>query len=174
MIQEKGWVHTNQTKNDGAVGNTLEDLLEIPENNLAIANTVDWELKAQRKHTTSMITLCHLTPHSRKPRGFFRKILLPNYGWAHDEAGKKYGIDEMSFRATISGLNYTERGIKAIVNSINRTIDIVLNPLRVEAKHEEWLKRASNFHGMEEKVVAFYNFDDVKKKSSLKLEILSM
>ncbi len=44
--QALGWVHTSRSKNDGAVGNTLEDLLEIPENNLAIANTVDWELKA--------------------------------------------------------------------------------------------------------------------------------
>lgn len=48
-IQQLGWVNTKRSKNDGAVGNTLEDLLEIPENNLAIANTVDWELKAQRK-----------------------------------------------------------------------------------------------------------------------------
>ena len=37
VIKDNGWVHTNRSKNDGAVGNTLEDLLEIPENNLAIA-----------------------------------------------------------------------------------------------------------------------------------------
>ena len=66
-IKKKCWVHTNRSKNDGSVGNTLEDLLEIPENNLAIANTVDWELKAQRKKTGSLITLFHQDPKPRKP-----------------------------------------------------------------------------------------------------------
>ena len=80
-IRRKGWIHTNRSKNDGAVGNTLEDLLEIPENNLAIANTVDWELKAQRKSTGSMITLFHIDPQPRKPESVVTRIILPNYGF---------------------------------------------------------------------------------------------
>ena len=53
---------TIDTRNDGAVGNTLESLLGIPENNLPIPNTQEWELKGQRLHTTSLTTLKHIEP----------------------------------------------------------------------------------------------------------------
>src|SRR5688500_966869 len=138
-IQNRNWIHTNRSKNDGAVGNTLEDLLEIPENNLAIANTVDWELKAQRKKTSSMITLFHLDPHPRKPESVVARVLLPNYGWAHKEAGKKHPANEMSFRATLNGSTYTDRGIKISVDSVNRRVNIVFNPKHCNARHKEWL-----------------------------------
>src|SRR3989338_2620915 len=128
-IRRKGWIHTNRSKNDGAVGNTLEDLLEIPENNLAIANTVDWELKAQRKSTGSMITLFHIDPQPRKPESVVTRIILPNYGWSHKEAGKKYPKTEMSFRATLNGVSYTDRGFKLNVESVRRTVEIVFNQI---------------------------------------------
>ena len=53
---------TVDTRNDGAVGNTLESLLGIRENNLPIPNTREWELKGQRSHTSSLITLKHIEP----------------------------------------------------------------------------------------------------------------
>ena len=53
-IYAKGWIKNNRGNNDGAVGNTLEDLLEIPENNLPIPNAAEWELKAQRSDTSSL------------------------------------------------------------------------------------------------------------------------
>ncbi len=53
---------TRNTRNDGAVGNTLENLLGIVENNLPIPNTQEWELKGQREHTSSLITLKHMEP----------------------------------------------------------------------------------------------------------------
>ena len=55
-IKEMGWIRTKRPRNDGAVGNTLEDLLEITENNLPITNAAEWELKAQRKNTSSLDT----------------------------------------------------------------------------------------------------------------------
>ena len=51
-IYAKGWIKNVRGRNDGAVGNTLEDLLGIPENNLPIPNAAEWELKAQRAETT--------------------------------------------------------------------------------------------------------------------------
>src|SRR3989344_3775733 len=123
-IKKKGWVHTNRSKNDGSVGNTLEDLLEIPENNLAIANTVDWELKAQRKKTGSLITLFHQDPKPRKPESVVARLLLPKYGWAHKEAGQKYTTNEMSFRQTLTGNRFTDRRFKVNVNSVARRIEI--------------------------------------------------
>lgn len=164
QIQKQDWVHTNRSKNDGAVGNTLEDLLEIPENNLAIANTVDWELKAQRKKTTSMVTLFHIDPHPRKPESVVANIILPYYGWKHKEAGKKYQGNEMSFRATLNGQTYTDRGIKLNVDSVKRKVNIVFNPLKVDERHSQWNRRVMRYHGNEEKVIAFWNFDDLQKK----------
>lgn len=47
-IEAMGWIENYRGKNDGAVGNILEDLLGIEENNLPIPNAAEWELKAQR------------------------------------------------------------------------------------------------------------------------------
>ncbi len=163
-IRKQGWVHTNRTKNDGAVGNTLEDLLEIPENNLAIANTVDWELKTQRKKTSSLITLFHIDPQPRKPKSVVANIILPKYGWAHKEAGKKYALNEKSFRATLNGITYTDRGIKLKVNSIKRNVDIIFNPSKTDKRHNIWLKKVVEYHGRNEKVIASWSFDDLQKK----------
>ena len=163
-IQKRGWIHTNRSKNDGAVGNTLEDLLEIPENNLAIANTVDWELKAQRKNTSSLITLFHIDPEPRKPESVVSKLLLPRYGWPHKESGKKYPKGEMSFRVTLNGKTYTDRGFKISVNSVSRTVDIVFNPEKTDERHNDWLKSVRIFHGNEEKIIAYWKFDNLQKK----------
>ena len=46
-IRQRGWILSGRHGNDGAVGNTLEDLLGIEENNLPIPNAAEWELKAQ-------------------------------------------------------------------------------------------------------------------------------
>jgi hypothetical protein len=54
-IRNQGWIPTRRKNNDGGVGNTLEDLLGIEENNLPIPNAAEWELKAQKKDTTSQL-----------------------------------------------------------------------------------------------------------------------
>jgi hypothetical protein len=82
----------------------LEDLLEIKENNLPIPNANEWELKTQRIHTTSLTTLFHSEPSPRAIR-FVPQVLLPQYGWKHQEAGGAYPLTEMSFRQTIHGLS---------------------------------------------------------------------
>lgn len=169
-IKKLGWVHTNRSKNDGAVGNTLEDLLEIPENNLAIANTVDWELKTQRKKTASLITLFHQDPKPRKPKSVVANLLLPRYGWQHKEAGKKYSKEEMSFRATLTGNKFTNRGFKINVNSVNRKIELFFDPEKVDIqKHASWLKDVLKHQKKESKVLAFWDFDELNKKCAGKI-----
>ena len=88
-IRSLGWIQSHRNvHNDGAIGNTLEDLLGITENNLPLPNAAEWELKTQRKGTTALLTLFHLEP---SPRGLhIADYLLANYGWKHKEAGKKY------------------------------------------------------------------------------------
>jgi len=99
----------NRQGNQGSVGNTLEDLLGIEENNLPIPNASEWELKAQRKNTTSLTTLFHCEPSPRAIK-FVPQILLLKYGLKHQEAGIKYPENEMSFRQTISGKSRSDRG----------------------------------------------------------------
>ena len=86
-IASKGWIksvkETKDTRNDGAVGNTLETLFDIKENNLPIPNASEWELKGQRSHTSSLVTLKHSEP-SPTALKFVSNILLPYYGWKHN------------------------------------------------------------------------------------------
>ncbi len=85
-IYAQGWILNYRGNNDGAVGNILEDLLGIPENNLPIPNAAEWELKAQRAETTSLLTMFHMEP-SPRALSVVPNILLLKYGWAHSEAG---------------------------------------------------------------------------------------
>lgn len=118
-VFEQGWhksiKDTVDTRNDGAVGNTLEDLLGIEENNLPIPNAQEWELKGQRKHTSSLITLKHMEPSPRAAK-IVPSILLPLYGWQHKQAGTRYPETEMSFRSTTSADTFTNRGFRIVVD----------------------------------------------------------
>ena len=125
-IAAQGWhksvKETKDTRNDGAVGNTLETLLGIKENNLPIPNAREWELKGQRSHTSSLITLKHLEP-SPTAIGIVSNILLPLYGWKHKQAGLKYPASEMSFRSTTSAKEFTKRGFRILPRYISSPVD---------------------------------------------------
>lgn len=56
-IRSRGWIKNARPGNAGSIGNTLEDLLGIEENNLPIPNAVEWELKCQKANTSSLTTL---------------------------------------------------------------------------------------------------------------------
>jgi len=101
-ISKLGWIPNLRPGNDGGVGNTLEDLLEIKENNLPIPNAAEWELKSHRINSTALNTLFHCEPSPRALK-FVPNILLPKYGWTHQKAGTVYPPNEKSFRQTISG-----------------------------------------------------------------------
>ena len=82
-----GWVPNIRHGNHGGIGNTLEALLGIKENNLPIPNAAEWELKAQRINSTSLTTLFHIEPSPRAMR-FVPQILLPKYGWDTRKQGR--------------------------------------------------------------------------------------
>jgi hypothetical protein len=170
-IKNKGWIKTKRPGNDGGIGNTLEDLLGISENNLAIANTVDWELKTQRKDTGSLVTLFHLDPEPRKPVTIVAKHVLPIYGWKHQEAGKKYPKTEMSFRATLTGNRITDRGFSIKVNSIKSRVELVFDSNKTDDRHKKWLK--STLLKLGEKSVtpiAYWTFESLQKKCAGKIK----
>ncbi len=78
-IAKQGWIPNARHGNIGGIGNTLEDQLEIKENNLPIPNAAVWELKTQRINTTSLTTLFTL---KRPPvlSGLFPRCFCLNMG----------------------------------------------------------------------------------------------
>jgi hypothetical protein len=138
-IRDMGWIENRRPGNAGGIDNTLEDLLGISENNLAIANSGEWELKTHRKGSGSLTTLFHSEPSPRNLR-FVPSILLPKYGWEHEKAGELYPADEMSFRQTINGKSRTDRGFGIIVDRAEDKISISFDYRSVSQRHSEWLK----------------------------------
>ncbi len=165
-IREKGWIPTGRANNDGGVGNTLEDLLGIEENNLPIPNASEWELKAQKRDTTSLITLFHMEPSPRAYK-FVPSILLPQFGWNHQKAGTKYPVDEKSFRQTINAINYSNRGFIVKVDRKQRKIFVDFDYHKIATvDHPEWINTVKN------KILdpkPYWGFDDLYHKAGTKL-----
>jgi len=165
-IRNKGWILSGRPGNDGGVGNTLEDLLGIEENNLPIPNAAEWELKAQKKGTTSLITLFHMEPSPRAYK-FVPEILLPDFGWPHQKAGTIYHKNEMSFRQTINATSYSNRGFIVKVDRNSEKVLITFDMRKIDKEeHPNWYKRVKN------KVLEpqpYWGFQDLFHKAGTKL-----
>ncbi len=167
-IREMGWVPNKRPGNDGGVGNTLEDLLGIEENNLPIPNAGEWEIKAQRLNTSSLLTLFHLEPSPRCLR-LVPKMLLPKYGWLHDQAGKKYPEDERSFRQTITAVRYTDRGFRLFVEEERVVVSFSYEHVDKE-RHAEWLDKIKEDVGLGElSPQPYWGIDELCSKAGTKL-----
>lgn len=175
-IFHQGWhksvKKTSDTRNDGAVGNTLETLLGIEENNLPIPNAREWELKGQRVHTGSLVTLKHIEP---SPTGakIVSSLLLPYYGWKHKKAGIRYPDTEMSFRSTTSSLNYTSRGFRIVVDQEQKKLRFVFNASEADttdAEISDWLKSVKERVGLGPMdPEPYWGFDDLRYKIGSKI-----
>lgn len=168
-ITELGFVPNARRGNTGGIGNTLEDLLGIKENNLPIPNAAEWELKTQRINSSSLTTLFHIEPSPRAIR-FVPQILLPKYGWPHQEDDKKYPKGEMSFRQTIHGKSRSDRGFKVVVDRKERKILISFDAKSVDPRHKKWLqsvKKRVCFGELNPQ--PYWGFDDLEHKAGTKL-----
>ncbi len=164
-----GWVPNARRGNVGGIGNTLEDLLGIKENNLPIPNAAEWELKTQRLNSTSLTTLFHIEPSPRAIR-FVPQVLLPKYGWAHEAAGRLYPKNEMSFRQTIHGNSRSDRGFKVVIDRRERKILISFDARSVDARHKKWLESVKRHVGLGElDPQPYWGFDDLEHKAGTKL-----
>lgn len=164
-----GWVPNARRGNSGGIGNTLEDLLGIKENNLPIPNAAEWELKTQRLNSSSLTTLFHIEPSPRAVR-FVPQVFLTRYGWVHKKAGKKYSKKEMSFRQTIHGHAPSDRGFKVVVDRKNRKVLISFNASTVDCRHRAWLKAVKKKVGLGElSPQPYWGFDDLEYKAGTKL-----
>ena len=168
-IKTRGWIPNARNGNHGGVGNTLEDLLGIKENNLPIPNAAEWELKTQRMGSASLVTLFHSEPSPRAVR-FVPAMLLPKYGWPHKSAGDKYPQSEMSFRQTISANRRSDRGFTVIVDRKSRRLLISFDALAVDTKHAAWLRTVKDRAGIGELgPQPYWGFDDLEHDAGAKL-----
>lgn len=168
-IKSRGWIPNARPGNVGGIGNTLEDLLGIEENNLPIPNAAEWELKSQRAESTSLTTLFHMEPSPRALK-FVPNILLPNYGWKHELAGTTYPANEMSFRQTIHGRERSDRGFMVDIDYSNRKVLISFDASKVNSRHAEWLRMVKNRVGLGElNPQPYWGFDDLNHKAGTKL-----
>ena len=168
-IRKQGWIPNARPGNAGGIGNTLEDLLGIQENNLPIPNAAEWELKTQRADTSSLSTLLHSEPSPTALR-FVPSILLPKYGWKHQQAGIKYPATEKSFRQTINGLSRTDRGFGVVVDRGHRQVEVSFDSGVVDPRHVEWLTSVEQRVGLGElNPQPYWGFDDLFHSAGTKL-----
>jgi hypothetical protein len=101
---------------------------------------------------------------------FVPSILLPNYGWAHKEAGKKYPANEMSFRQTIHAMSRSDRGFMVKVDRKERKVLISFDANAVSERHSEWLEAVQKRIGLGElDPQPYWGFEDLEHKVGSKL-----
>lgn len=99
-IKDIGWIKTHRIGPTG-IGKTLEDLLDITENNVPGPNAHMIELKSARKNAKSMLTLFTKSPLPKKSNS----VLLQRFGY--DARGNK----KLDLHTTVNALGYnTLRG----------------------------------------------------------------
>lgn len=168
-IKASGWIAGSRPGNAGSVGNTLEDLLGIQENNLPIPNAAEWELKTRRMDSDSLVTLFHMEPSPRALR-FVPAVLLPQYGWPHQQAGGQYAPTEMSFRQTITGTAYSDHGFTVVVDHNQNKVLISFDSGAVNFRHSAWLATVAGRVGLHElNPQPYWGFDDLRNKAGTKL-----
>ncbi|MCH3923438.1 MAG: MvaI/BcnI family restriction endonuclease [Bacteroidales bacterium] len=86
-IKKRGFIETQRKNNEsGGIGNTLEDLLGIKENNLNEADFKGIEIKSHRYLNSSVISLFTVAPSQPKSAN---AILREKYGEVRDTSGIK-------------------------------------------------------------------------------------
>lgn len=117
-IKEMGYIQTHRSHDTG-IGKTLEDLLDIPENNWRLPDVGEIELKAKRLESGSMLTLATKSP---MPKGA-NKALFESYKYIDVEG-------HYNLHSTVCGSRENPQGLKAMVlkDSIN-----IYNPNSIEA-----------------------------------------
>ena len=95
-IKEMGYIKTHRGGATG-VGKTLEDILEITENNIAGPNSTMAELKSARKNSTSMLTLFTKSPLPKRANA----NLLERFGY-EGKGGRK------RLETTVNALSFNQ------------------------------------------------------------------
>ena len=106
-IKEQGFIQTNRAGNTG-IGKTLEDLLDIPENNIPLPDIEGVaELKAYRRDAGSMLTLFTLEP-----------LLVMSFGLSF--LISRSPVNRRSYEKRISILANNAEEIETVVKQLGR------------------------------------------------------
>jgi hypothetical protein len=108
QIKKMGFIKTHRCGDTG-IGKTLEDLLEIKENNIPLPDIGEVaELKSYRRSAKSMMTLFTLEPF---PKGGDRdRLLLDNFGYS-----KRDNQRAKELHSTLSNKRYNSQNLKLSV-----------------------------------------------------------
>jgi hypothetical protein len=163
-LANTGWIKSVRPLNSGGIGNTIDSLLGLSENNLPISDTAQWELKTHRIDSPSLLTLFHMEPEPRKEKVVINS-LLPKYGWPD-----QVRANELSFRQTIQATRFSDRGFKlTIFHDIERVV-VQFDPAFVDQRHSEWLKNVITRAGLKPlEPQPFWQFKELFFKASTKL-----
>ena len=166
-IQGKGWVTLTRYRRDrdGGLGNTLEDLLGIPENNIPLADYGEFELKTHRSRSNSLISLFRFEP---KPRPRI-PYLVKNYGWPIP----KYGPKERSLRVDIDAAKFSERGFIAKIDEKLKRVELHFDSNKVPntSSYQEWLQEVKKRVGLGDlNPIPYWTFDELETKIRLKIK----
>lgn len=166
-----GWIEKSRNPNNaGSLGNQLEDLPGIEENNLPVPNASEWELKTQRKHTRAFLTLFHMEPSPTALK--IVSYLLNNFGWKHAEAGKRYDENEKSFRQTLSYHNPTIRGFDLDIDEAEKKVLVTFNMDLIDTALNQWKNILINkkIFKIDESYILYWGFNDLFHKAGIKLK----
>jgi len=162
QVQEMGWTKSLRPLNSGGIGNTIDSLLGLPESNLPIADSAQWELKSHRLGSSSLLTLFHREPEP-KERKIVASILLPGYGWPGRPG-------ETSFRQTLRATQATDRGFGIAVDHAGQRVVVYFDATRVHSRHSHWLASVNARAGLGPlSPQPYWPFQDLFLKASTKL-----
>jgi len=133
QIKAMGYVQSHR-KGDTGIGKTLEDLLDITENNIAGPDFATYELKAGRKESVSMLTLFTKAPLPASAN----KRLLEVFGYAQRKVPRDHKqlsladkeVDESKIPVEDKELHVTVDALKP--NSVGLKLGVRENKLSIE------------------------------------------
>lgn len=138
-IKALGWIRNETGKSgDGVPGDILESLLGVPRNNLPIADASGWELKTHRMNSSAMISLSHKEMKVEPKKSVVSKMMLPIFGWKHQEAGFKYPDSELSFRTDIVGDRWNSRGFILRVDESQKRVYVSFDSEKISPENNDW------------------------------------
>lgn len=163
-LAKSGWIKSLRPLNAGGIGNTLDSLLGLPENNLPIQDTAQWEMKTHRIGSSALLTLFHMEPEPRDQK-IVTSLLLPRYGWP-DQSRK----NELSFRQTLQVSHSTDRGFGILVDRSNEKVTVYFDKTLVDPRHKEWLNSVTSRGGLAQlNPQPYWQFKGLFLKASVKL-----
>lgn len=165
-ISTTGWISNYRSTSSGNAGNILEDLLGIEENNLPLPDAGEYEIKCQRVKCTptSLLTLFHSEPEPRDMKVV--PYYVQHFGWEPTVWKSNYSETEKSFRQTINGLSFSDRGFRVVVDRPASRINVVFDRSKVSTKNKSWME--SICPSLD--IMPYWTFSDLNEKIHAKLK----